>query len=104
MTGELKEWHKVKLTLDGPKSSETAEPNSFLYCHLNVLFTHTGSRKSYVVPGRFATDGNTANTSADNATSGGSILRPTNAFSFLTLNVQGDDQNVFPSTTYDGRL
>ncbi|MCK4958896.1 MAG: hypothetical protein KAT00_05840, partial [Planctomycetes bacterium] len=28
--GELKKWHKVTLTFDGPKTSETAEPNPFL--------------------------------------------------------------------------
>ena len=27
MTGELKQWHKVTLTFDGPQTSETATPN-----------------------------------------------------------------------------
>ena len=63
--GELKKWHKVTLTFDGPRTSETANPNPFLDYRLNVKFTHDPSGKSYVVPGYFAADGDAANTSAD---------------------------------------
>jgi len=62
---ELKKWHKVTLTFDGPETSETADPNPFLYYRLNVTFTHQGSGKSYLVPGYYAADGDAANTSAD---------------------------------------
>jgi hypothetical protein len=65
ITGELKQWHKVTLSFDGPQTSETAEPNPFLDYRLNVTFTHRASGKSYVVPGYFAADGDAANTSAD---------------------------------------
>jgi hypothetical protein len=65
ISGELKKWHKVTLTFDGPQTSETAEPNPFLYYRFNVQFTHQNSGKSYLVPGYFAADGNAANTSAD---------------------------------------
>ncbi len=65
VSGELKKWHKVTLTFDGPQSSETADPNPFLYYRLNVSFTHRKSGKSCLVPGYFAADGNAANTSAD---------------------------------------
>lgn len=65
ITGELKQWHKVTLTFDGPVASETAEPNPFLDYRLNVTFTHEGGAKSYLVPGYFAADGDAANTSAD---------------------------------------
>ena len=30
ISGELKEWHRVSLTFDGPRTSETANPNPFL--------------------------------------------------------------------------
>ncbi len=63
--GELKKWHKVTLTFDGPKTSETAEPNPFLYYRLNVRFTHAKTGKSYLVPGYYAADGDAANTSAE---------------------------------------
>ena len=64
VSGELKKWHKVTLTFDGPKTSETAEPNPFLHYRLTVTFTHRDSGKSYLVPGYFAADGDAANTSA----------------------------------------
>src|SRR5688572_17789372 len=62
ISGELKQWHDVVLTFDGPSTSESAEPNPFLHYRLNVTFTK-GARK-YVVPGYFAADGNAAETSA----------------------------------------
>jgi len=65
ISGELKKWHKVTLTFDGPETSETADPNPFLYYRLNVTFKHEKSGKSYLMPGYYAADGNAANTSAD---------------------------------------
>ena len=65
ISGELKKWHTVTLTFEGPETSETADPNPFLYYRLNVTFTHQPSGKSYLVPGYYATDGDAANTSAD---------------------------------------
>jgi hypothetical protein len=65
VSGELKKWHKVTLTFDGPKTSETAEPNPFLYYRLNVKFTHDKTGKSHLVPGYYAADGDAANTSAE---------------------------------------
>ena len=62
ISGELKQWHDVTLTFDGPATSESAEPNPFLFYRLNVTFTK-GSKK-YVVPGYYAADGNAAETSA----------------------------------------
>jgi len=65
VTGELKKWHKVTLTFDGPATSEAADPNPFLDYRLNVAFTHDNSGKSYLVPGYFAADGDAANTGAE---------------------------------------
>ena len=65
VSGELKKWHKVTLTFDGPGTSETAEPNPFLDYRLNVSFTHRNSGKSYLAAGYFAADGDAGNTSAD---------------------------------------
>lgn len=64
-SGELRKWHKVTLTFDGPQTSETANPNPFLYYRLNVTFKHQGRGKSYLVPGYFAADGDAANTGAE---------------------------------------
>ena len=62
--GELKKWHKVSLTFNGPNTSETASNNPFLNYRLNVTFTHQNG-KSYKVPGYFAADGNAAQSSAN---------------------------------------
>ena len=66
VTGELKQWHKVTLTIDGPAARERdASPNPFLDYRFNVAFRHESGVPEYVVPGYFAADGNAANTSAD---------------------------------------
>jgi hypothetical protein len=62
VSGELKKWHKVTVTFDGPNTSEGATPNPFTDYRLNVTFTN-GSR-TYKVPGYYAADGNAAETSA----------------------------------------
>jgi len=40
--GDLMEWHGVRITFDGPSSSETAKVNPFLHYRLNVTFTNGG--------------------------------------------------------------
>jgi hypothetical protein len=63
VAGELKLWHTVTLTFDGPASGEDATPNPFADYRLDVTFTHASGRK-ITVPGYFAADGDAANTSA----------------------------------------
>lgn len=60
--GELQQWHGVKITFNGPLTSEDANPNPFTDYRLNVLFTHSDT--SYLVPGFYAADGNSAETGA----------------------------------------
>lgn len=64
ISGELKQWHKTTLTLDGPVASETGSTNPFLDYRMDVTFTHQDSGLTYYVPGYFAADGNAANTGA----------------------------------------
>jgi hypothetical protein len=65
ISGELRQWHKVTLTLTGPHADETANaPNPFLDYRLSVTFTHESGTPAYTVPGYFAADGNAANSSA----------------------------------------
>ncbi|MEM1085017.1 MAG: DUF5060 domain-containing protein [Verrucomicrobiota bacterium] len=61
--GEARQWHKLTLTFDGPQSAETASPNPFTDYRLDLVFRQ-GDR-SLVVPGYFAADGDSANTSAE---------------------------------------
>ncbi|MCF7803625.1 MAG: DUF5060 domain-containing protein [Candidatus Marinimicrobia bacterium] len=62
MSGELRKWHKVTLTFEGPETSEQATPNPFLDYRLNVRFINGDT--TFLVPGYFAADGDAANTSA----------------------------------------
>jgi hypothetical protein len=94
ISGELKQWHKVTLTIDGPRASQHGttmleynkdanklyldvrpqggppgrlgymHPNPFLDYRINVTFTHESGTPSYTVPGYFAADGNAAETGA----------------------------------------
>ena len=63
VSGELQVWHAVTLAFDGPETSETAEPNPFTDYRLDVTFTGPGGE--FVVPGFFAADGRSAETSAE---------------------------------------
>lgn len=65
VSGELKVWHKVTLTLDGPYAHERDnDPNPFRDHRMTVRFTHHSGDVSYDVPGFFAADGKAANSSA----------------------------------------
>jgi hypothetical protein len=77
ISGELKQWHKVTLTLDGPFADERDnEPNPFTDCAMTVTFAHESGGPKYTVPGYFATDGNAANTSAEAGTKWRAHLSP----------------------------
>lgn len=62
VSGELKKWHKITLTFEGPETNENAEPNPFRDYRLNVTFIK--GEKRCVVPGYYAADGNAAETGA----------------------------------------
>jgi hypothetical protein len=61
--GELKQWHKVSLTFDGPESSETDTLNPFLDYRMEIVFTRNDMELK--IPGHFAADGNSAESGAD---------------------------------------
>jgi hypothetical protein len=63
MSGELKQWHKVTLTFDGPKSAEDASVNPFLNYRMMVIFSC--GDKTFVVPGYYTADGDAAESRAD---------------------------------------
>ena len=77
ITGELKQWHKITLTLDGPQVNEMDnDPNPFTDFNFTVSFTHESGSPSYKVPGYFAADGNAAETSATSGHKWRSHLSP----------------------------
>ena len=65
ISGELRQWHKVTLTLSGPQADElSAAPNPFMDYRMMVNFAHESGTPTYTVPGYFAGDGDAANSSA----------------------------------------
>ena len=65
LSGELRQWHKVTLTLDGPQADELGDaPNPFMDYRMTVTFAHESGTPTYRVPGYFAGDGDAANSSA----------------------------------------
>ena len=89
ITGELMQWHKVTLTLDGPDANETNDaPNPFLDCRMTVTFTHESGSPRYVVPGYFAADGNASQTSASSGNKWRAHVAPDNAPPYLTTLAQ----------------
>lgn len=80
LSGELKEWHKATLTLDGPYAHELDNrPNPFLDYRFQVTFTHESGSPRYTVPGYFAADGDAANSSAESGTKWRAHLSPDKA-------------------------
>ena len=110
VTGELKQWHKVTLTMDGPFARETGGTfNPFTDVRMTVTFTHESGAPRLIVPGYFAADGNAAETSADAGTKWRAHLSPdkpgtwTYAVSFVRGgNVAVSDAAGEPSTPFDG--
>ena len=65
VSGDLKTWHAVTVTLSGPFAKERdTYPNPFTDFAFEVTFTHESGKPSYRVPGYFAADGNAAETGA----------------------------------------
>ena len=68
VTGELKQWHKISLTMAGPFAHEQDnQPNPFVDIRMETTFTHADGT-TYVVPGYFAADGNAGESSAQSGT------------------------------------
>ncbi len=101
VSGELKKWHRVTITWDGPATSETNANNPFRNYRLNVTFTHPASGKSYVVPGYFAADGDAANTSAQSGNKWRVNFAPdeTGAWNFVASFRSGTDVALSASPT-----
>lgn len=111
VSGELKQWHKVTLTLAGPYAHEQDnKPNPFTDFRMSVSFRHTDGT-TYVVPGYFAADGNAANSSAESGTAWRAHFAPDKtgdwdyAISFVSgpLAALDDVADARAITPFDGR-
>ena len=70
VSGELKQWHRVQLTFDGPDGfggREKGDVNLFSDRRLDVVFTHGVSGARIVRPGYFAADGKAGESGARSA-------------------------------------
>jgi hypothetical protein len=109
--GELKQWHKVTLTLDGPFANELdKQPNPFTDYRMTVKFSHESGSPSYNVPGYFAADGNAGQTGADNGTKWRAHLSPdkTGNWTYTVSFIKGKDVAVSTGSgeavkPYDGQ-
>lgn len=76
ISGELKKWHKVTVTLDGPYAHEQDnQPNPFTDYRMEVEFQHEEGDR-IVVPGYFAADGQAGQSSAQSGTKWRAHLAP----------------------------
>lgn len=112
ISGELRQWHKVTLTLDGPLARESDDnPNPFTDYRMTVAFRHESGSPQYVVPGYFAADGDAANNSSDSGTKWRAHLSPDTPgrWSYRIAFVQGKHAALDPSAAgkpmakYDGK-
>ena len=92
ISGELKQWHKISLTMDGPFAHEQDnQPNPFVDIRMLTIFTHaTGKR--YTVPGYFAADGDAGQSSAQSGTKWRTNFAPdrTGQWQYTASIVKGD--------------
>jgi hypothetical protein len=111
IAGDLKQWHKVTLTLDGPHARERdTDPNPFTDHRMTVKFTHESGSPSYEVPGYFAADGDAANTSAEEGTKWRAHVSPDKPgkWAYFVSFVRGeqaavdDDAPTVAVSPYDG--
>lgn len=110
VTGELKCWHKITLTQQGPFAHERDNtPNPFTDHRMDVTFTHDDGTR-YRVPGHFAADGRASETSAESGISWRAHFAPDRPGNW-TWQIQfhtGDQVALFkdkpgtPLTPFDG--
>ncbi|MEO1654554.1 MAG: DUF5060 domain-containing protein, partial [Bacteroidota bacterium] len=72
--GELRRWHEVVLSFEGPQTNEEAPNNPFLNYRLDVTFQN--ANKTYVVPGYYAADGQAGESSSPAGNKWRVIFRP----------------------------
>jgi len=92
--GEMKQWHDITLTLNGPHANESdIDPNPFLDYRFSVQFTHESGSPSYRVPGYFAADGDAANSSAGSGNKWRAHLTPDKVgkWTYKVSFAQGED-------------
>lgn len=101
--GELKQWHKISLTMNGPFAHEhDNEPNPFIDIRMETTFTHSDGT-TYVVPGFFAADGNAGESSAQSGTQWRTHFAPdrTGQWQYTASIVKGNEAALDPRASVD---
>lgn len=91
VSGDLKVWHKVEIKFEGPNTSEHKKPNPFRDYKLDVTFTNPSGKK-FKVPGYYAADGNSAESSAESGNIWKVVFTPNEEglWQYSTSFVQGE--------------
>ena len=108
ISGEMRRWHPVELTLTGPSAQETDNPSPFLQYRFDVTFQNGGT--TVVVPGFFAADGNAEESSATSGNKWRAIFTPgkTGTWSYTIRFREGsnvavsDNPLAGTATSFDG--
>ena len=98
--GELKTWHSVTLSMEGPQAGELDRaPNPFTNYSMFVVFAHESGAPVYGVPGYFAADGDAANSSATSGNIWRAHLSPdkTGTWNYEVQFRKGKDAALDPS-------
>ncbi|MDZ4698333.1 MAG: DUF5060 domain-containing protein [Rhodothermales bacterium] len=99
VTGELKRYHPITITLDGPTAAEGGTPNPFMDYRFEVVFSQ--AELSITVPGYFAADGNAAESGATSGNKWRAHFIPprTGTWTFRTAFRSGTDVAIDTSPT-----
>jgi len=112
ISGQLKQWHKITLDLNGPFAHELdTDPNPFTDYNLMITFEHESGEPILKVPGYYAADGNSAETSADRGTIWRTHFSPTKTgvWNYIISFLKGsfvaisDVQTAKPVTPFHGK-
>ena len=101
VTGQLRQWHKVVLTMSGPFAHEKDnQPNPFLDIKMETTFQHVDGT-TYVVPGYFAADGNSSETSAESGNQWRTLFSPdrTGRWNYVASIARGEKVAIDPKSS-----
>ena len=99
LSGELKTWHKVTVSINGPYAHEQDNaPNPFLDFRLQVDFRHADGT-TYRVPGYFAADGNAGESSSEAGTIWRAHFAPDRAgdWTYVATIARGENVAIDPN-------
>ncbi len=104
VSGEMKRWHPVTFTIDGPTVDEEDIINPFADYKLEI--TVTNGNQTLVVPGYFAADGNAAETSARSGNIWRAHFNPseTGSWDYTVSFVRGTDIAIDETALVDETL